>query len=279
MAFLTPGPLGRPSGKIGNMVYYTLNGKVVSRMIGKQDQPATKSQLANRQAMRVTMNLLRPMQRFIKLGFEHKAKGTAWNAFNIATSYNKTNALKGAYPYISVDYSKVILSAGSLPLAKDIQLSKTTGGLLLTWNPEHHYQGDQYDDLVMVALYSPCSKNAKIYLNAGKRREGRCFIPVIDKILNEPLESYICFKSAYGGSISDSLYLGNLNGEDETEEQKEINRQHKLLRSRFAQVQADYLRHEALFAETGVKNKAMRHTKKEYQVLKAQVEKLPQKPV
>ena len=279
MAFLTPGPLGRPGGKIGNIVYYMLKGKVVCRSIGKHTKKPTLKQLANRQAMRVTMNLLKPMQRFIKHGFEHKAIGTVCNAFNLATSYNKSNALQGEYPNISVDYAKVVLSSGDLPLAADMQISKTAGGLLLKWNPEKLEKGDQHDDLVMVALYYPGSQGATAYMNAGKRSIGECFIRVSKTLLDEPTEAYACFKSADGPGISDSLYLGNINGHAESEEEKEINEKYNATKTRFEVLKKQFKPNENDEERAVKESKATRHLRKEYEILKEKLKNMPGKPV
>ena len=278
MAFLTPGPLGRPAGKIGNMVCYLLNGKVVCRSIGKHTKKPTPAQLANRQAMRVTMELLKPMQRFIKHGFEHKANGTVCNAFNLATSVNKSKALQGVYPNISVDYAKVVLSTGELPVAADMQLSKTAGGLLLKWDPQTIQAGDQYDDLVMVALYYPGKKNATEYMNAGKRSLGECFIPVRKEFLEEPTEAYACVKSADGPGISDSLYLGNINGHAESEEEKEINGKYNAVKNRFEQLKKHFSPNGVDDEISGSASKKMRHLRKEYNVLKEKLKNMPGKP-
>ncbi len=281
MAISKSGHLGPSSGKIGNVVFYMLNGQQVSRSIGLPGKP-TKAQLANRQAMKVTMNLLRPMLEFIKPGFELKAKGTTCNSFNLATSYNKKHALKGEYPNISVDYSKVLLSSGSLPSTEKTSLVKTKEGLNIKWAAAKAAAGAFNDDIVMVVLRFPSGDYSKSYLNAAKREDGKCFIPVPDKeLLNGPIEAYMCFKSADGERISDSVYLGNLNGS--AEEQKETERKEKeragyqAIESRFKKVKASY---DQFFGEHGLtkSTKAFKYVAEEYEVLKNKLKNHPGKP-
>lgn len=279
MAKFKPGVFGIPTGRIGNTVFYILNGQGVARSIGEQNDPATPKQKGNRAEMKLAMELLKPMQRFIKMGFEHQAKGTVCNSFNLATSYNKHHALQGKYPNLSINYKAVKLSSGELPLAKDLQIKKTTDGLKVTWDGSHQWSGDQYDDVVMIALYHPKDKKASLFLNAGKRDIGECIIhPEEEQWLDEPIEAYLCFKSADGTTISNSVYLGNINGSQEEQAQEEIDQKYVELKVRFEKVKADYLKKEAIFQKTGIRNKSFKNAKKEYDVLKERLDDLPGKP-
>lgn len=280
MAKLKPGPFGLPTGRIGNTVFYILNGQGVCRNIGEQTKPATKKQKGNRSTMSLTMALLKPLQKFIKHGFEHQAKGTVWNPFNLATSYNKHHAIQGEYPNLSINYEAVKLSSGTLPLAKGLQIVKTDDGLKVSWDGTHQWAGDQYDDLVMIALYHPKDKDASLFFNAGKREQGEFFVkPDQEKWLDEPIEAYLCFKSADGTSISDSVYLGNINGSQEQEAQKEEDEKYTELKARLEKVKANYDKLDAIFQKTGIKSKSLKASRKEYEVLKDKLEHLPGKPV
>ena len=280
MAILKPSIFGQMTGRVGNVVIYMLNGQMVCRTIGEQKKPATDNQKGNRSEMELLMSVLKPLQKFIKHGFEHQAKGTVCNPFNLATSYNKLNAIQGEYPNLSINYSKLKLSSGALPLAKDIQISKTDDGLKVSWDPTHQWAGDQHDDLVMVALYHPKDKNVSLFLNAGKRSEGACFLDITNENLrNEPIEAYLSFKSADGESISNSVYLGNINGSQEKKAQEKIDKEYTELKNRLEKVKADYDKREARYQKTGIITKSLKAAKKEYEVLKERLKNLPGKPV
>ena len=279
MAKLKPGPFGLPTGRIGNTVFYVLNGVGVARSIGEQKNDPTDKQMANRTGFKKTNEVLKPLQKFIKYGFEHQAKGTVCNPFNLATSYNKHHALKGTYPNQSIDYAKLKLSSGLLPIAKDFEVIKSEGGLTIKWNPEHQWAGDQYDDLVMVALYHPADKDASLFLNAGKRDQGECFVAIQDEnLLDSAIEAYLTFRSADGNSISDSVYLGNVNGSQCVKEKKEAVRKYIALKAHFDQVEANYLEKEALYLKSELKKKVFRSIEKEYNVLKEKLDNMPGKP-
>ena len=277
MAICYAGPHGHPSGKIGKLVFYTLNGQPVCRLIGRAGKPSI-NQLGNRQAMSVTMGLLKPMDDFINVSFKLEAEGTVKNPHNLATSYNKKHALTGQYPDIKVDYSKVILSKGSLEMAQDLKLSKGEEGINLSWNT-NGFENGLYDDILMVMVSHPERGSASSFLNAAKREDGSCFIPLHSEWMrNGQMEVYICFKSANGQLISDSAYLGNLNGLAESHKEQAEKKHYSLFKTHFDQVEANYHQKTIDYQEGRIGDKTFRHIAKEYEVLKKKLEILPGKP-
>ncbi|SHG61568.1 DUF6266 family protein [Pedobacter caeni] len=278
MAISKNGPYGHPNGKIGKLVHYMLKGQPVTRMVGRRTK-SSPAQLVNCQSMAVTMAFFKPdcVLKFINLGFELEARGTVKNPHNLATSYNKKFALKGAYPNLKMDYSKVKLSQGTLPAPKGTTLVKTPTGLDISWNTteaglEHHE-----DDIVMILIYLPGLKNGKSHLNASKRETGKYSVELSEDVIDEPIEAYMCFKSADGTQISESVYLGNLNGEAETQEEKTKREAYAALKARFDQVSDAYLK----YIEPGgsvILTKAFRNLETEYRALKSKLDHLPGKP-
>ena len=174
MAIYKSGIYGRPNGKLGRMVFYMLNGQSVARSIGLPGKPSLL-QLANHQAMSVTMKCLKHMVDFINEGFGLQAAGTTKNPFNLATAYNKKHALKGAYPYLSVDYSKLLLSQGVLTAPQKTTIEKTEKGVEVTWDA-YHDRTCKGNDMVMIMLYysSEAGRHATTHLYEAKRSDGKC---------------------------------------------------------------------------------------------------------
>ncbi|MBB2148897.1 DUF6266 family protein [Pedobacter gandavensis] len=276
MALASNGPQGHLNGKVGNLVFYMLNGQPVVRLIGRKGKPS-RLQLANYQAMEVTMKLLNRMGSFIKLGYGLQAKGTVQNAHNLATSYHKKEALQGEYPNISIDYSKVMLSRGVMPETKDLKIEKVAGGLEISWDPTHSSEL-QHNDSVMVMICTPETNNDREYLNIARRSEGKCFIPMYEEALNQQIEPYISFISADGERISDSVYLGNLNGLGENKTEKAAKEKYQQVKARFDQVEGNYLGQLKENHGSKPNSKAFKYLEKEYKVLKNQLVHLPGKP-
>lgn len=281
MATLKRSPFGTPTGKIGDLIFYELYGKPVCRLIG---DPGPKSELqkANCEAMAITTKLLKPIFDFIKVGYGQKAKGGNKNPQNLATAYHKKHALKGVYPNIKVDFTKVIVSQGELSQITDVQVSKRATGLQFKWNPKLKFKPEEYDDQVMILIYYTARRKADKYLNAARRSEGRHFITMHQKDLDAPLAVYISLKSANGLKISDSMYLGMLNQPEEDlplsveateivakkEEQKKISD----LETRFKQLGHLYLQQLIAIEEGKSKeDKAFIALEAEYLTLKASI--------
>ncbi|MBB2148289.1 DUF6266 family protein [Pedobacter gandavensis] len=275
MAICSVGPYGHPSGKIGNVVFYMLNGQPICRLVGKPGKPTTK-QLGNRQAMAVTMGLVGPMADFINVSLKLEAEGTLKNSHNLAVSYIKKQALTGEYPNIKVDYSKVILSRGSLDAVKDLKISKGENGLNLSWDNSLSANGAS-DDLVMVLVNHPSKKRASTYLNAARRADGSCFIALSEEwMLNEQMEVYLCLRSSNEKSISDSVYAGNLNGVADSQAEKAKKAHFTTMKARFDQVSLAY--QKQMEGESIPEGKAFRHLEREYRMLKEKLKHLPGKP-
>src|SRR5688572_11454417 len=114
MGKLDNGAYGHVSGKIGNLVSYTLNGTNVIRKIGRSTKPPTNAQRAVQQKLKTVHKFQKPIFEFNKEGLSLAAKDTKKYPHNMALSYNIQNAMTGEYPNLSGDYSKAIVSMGTL---------------------------------------------------------------------------------------------------------------------------------------------------------------------
>jgi hypothetical protein len=160
------GLFGELTGKIGNLVSYNLKGKNVVRRIGKNNKPATAAQLAVRQRIAVVTKFLRPALAVINVGFELEVAGTDKNQHNAAISYNVKNATQGAYPDIKMDYSKALVSKGTLePVINP--LADLTGTLLtITWSVSADMDWGIKNDRTMLLIYCP-ELNLATYVLSG----------------------------------------------------------------------------------------------------------------
>lgn len=269
---------GRFIGKKGDTVYYMLRGQYVSRTIGKSKRPPTEKQLANFHAMSVTMDFVRVINYFIKVSFAFEAAGTTKNQHNLATSYIKKHALTGNYPNMRIDYSKVVLSNGDVPVPKHHGITKTDGGVLVNWQTDQETNSRNRSDIVMILLYYPGKASCSPIFNAAQRYEGQVFIPAEKGFADEPVEAYMCFRSSDGTSISNSIYLGNLNGMHTTVQEvknQEIQVQQK---AHFDVIEAKYKK--ILEESEGVipDNKSFKVLQTEYFALLNKIKQQPPKP-
>ncbi len=109
---------------------------------------------------------------------------------------------------LRIDFSKLIITQGILPLAPGISgSSPKEGKLLFRWTDDSGVGKSRADDQVFVAIYSRQAKKWVFNINAGKRSRGYCIIDL--KWFNgKRLQTYIGFVSADGIWVSDSLLCG-----------------------------------------------------------------------
>lgn len=196
-------------GRLGDTVIYELNGQLIKRRIGKQKNNPSKAQLAVRAGTTLVANLLKPLKPFINAGFELETKNTTLNPYNKATSLNKLNAIKGVYPNQEIDYTKVILSKGEMPVYEFVNVERTKDGLVFTWDTSEKIIGTKPTDRIMVVAYCP-EKNFAVYSIDNVRRNEGTEIVKLPKY-KDPYTVYVysAFVSADKKAISNSIYLGN----------------------------------------------------------------------
>lgn len=212
MATLHNGYFGNGwSGKMGNLVFYTLNGKSIVRKIGKNTKPPTEKQLSNRMEMGLVMALLSSLTEFIRVSFNEVSAGTTKSGYNMAVSYNKKNAVSGVYPDIKIDYEKVMLSQGKLKPASGSQVTLVPEGLKFDWPYSGNEPWPQENDQLMAVAYFPLLGTAVYLIFGAARKKGTDILPLPADMLGAYMEVYLSFVSANRKYNSDSLYLGSLN--------------------------------------------------------------------
>ena len=95
------------------------------------------AQLANQMGTALTTFLLHPVKDCVKISMKNSPKDPGWSAYNLASSVNKREAIGGDYPNLAVDFKKVILSIGDIPVPLNPQVSLTDNQIhftgKLTW--------------------------------------------------------------------------------------------------------------------------------------------------
>ena len=211
MGTLRNGLFGGFHGRVGNLVGYTLKGKHVIRMIGKSNKPLTPARKANCEKMKVVNEILKPSLSAIRVGFRLAVAGTDKNEYNEAVSYNKKNGLQGVYPNISLDYTKVLMSMGTLPVVVNPTISQLEEKITFNWD-KSDIPVSQYDnDRAMLVIYFPDLKETCCQLIGAKRMEGKDVLAISPAHINERMEAYISFAKEDGREISNSVHVGSLN--------------------------------------------------------------------
>jgi hypothetical protein len=207
MGKLLQGPFGTTTGKVGKTVSYSINGQNVIRQIGVSTKKPTEKQLASRLRFKVINRLLRPINGFINLGFMFETIGTTKNQHNVATSNNMRYALKGSYPDIEVDYSKVIVSKGKLPIAQTATAIVTESDITVSWEYDKKLDFSLRNDRLMALFFYPKTNSAIYFLSGAERSAGaQVFdIPAYESEGNP--EIYVSFFAEDRLTVSDSIWV------------------------------------------------------------------------
>jgi hypothetical protein len=211
MGIIRNGFAGTISGKMGNVVFYTLNGKQVARTIGKMTKSPSLAQLKNRQEMGVVVGFIKLLAAFIAVGFKLKAKGTNKSPVNMAVAYNKKQALQGTYPNIEIAYDKVLVTQGTMWDAEEASVEITPAGLDFSWSCPNNFTWPRTNDQVMILVYFPAIKKVVYILSGVNRLQCATSLALQSNLLDQYMEVYISFIAENRRSIANSTYLGSFN--------------------------------------------------------------------
>ena len=117
-------------------------------------------QLAQRGKFALAIAFMKPMKSFIDVGF--KLYAVQQTAMNAALSYTLKNVITGVSPDFGVDYSKVMVSKGSLELPLNIQMLNNEGEVALSWGDNSGVGNASDTDFAMPLVYN-ANKRVAIY--------------------------------------------------------------------------------------------------------------------
>lgn len=208
MAVLRNGPNGGFSGKVGSVVGYKWKGlDVIRGLPRKSHKPRSEARLANEQAMKLIMGVLKPLTLFIRMGFRYAAEPLNMSAFNLALSLNKKNAIKGEYPDLEINWDKLQISQGDRAGVKDLSAEWTEDGLRITWATSTGNAPGHAGDLLSIAVYSPAEDFWLHFFNEAIREAGECVLSYDDGWMFIEAHVVAMFVSYTGDAVSDSSHV------------------------------------------------------------------------
>ena len=208
MGKINLGILGSFSGKVGNVVGG--NWKGISYMRAKAtsvSNPRTEGQMGQRSKFALTLDFLKPITAYVRTGY--KTYASKQTAFNAAMSYIVKNAVSGAFPNYALDFSRVLVSRGSLTQPSSPNVSMSAGRATITWN-DNSGQGDAQPTDVAMPLAFNSDKGEAVFSTAATTRADQSAELNFPADWNgDTVELYIGFASADGINVANSIYLGN----------------------------------------------------------------------
>lgn len=209
MGTIKQGILGGFSGKVGAVIGGSWKGIAYMRSIPQSvKNPRTEGQVNQRTKFTIALDFLKPITGLIQSGFKLYAQKQT--AFNAAMSYTLNNAITGAAPDFSIDYSKALVSRGSLSGARNGQASSASGAVNLTWDDNSGIGAAVEADKALIAVLNPTREEAMFDAGGNQRSAGSEDIPVPADWVGEDVEVYLGFISEDGNNVSNSVYLGTV---------------------------------------------------------------------
>lgn len=205
-----------PKGKIGTLVFYTLNGKTVVRSKPgsnhKNKNNPSPLQLIQREKLKTINAFLKPIKQALDFGFQEfltqskKGMHCAYSEIN-TKGYNHTRESK-------IDPAFLRVSKGNLLGPENPQLTKNGNMLEISWSDNSSEGKAQRSDETFILCYCP-EEEKYIWPKSKFRRNGG--LAVIELNSEESEKSwhvYLAFsqmnhkKKSY--TLSDSVYLGRV---------------------------------------------------------------------
>lgn len=211
MSILSQGILGGFSGKTGPVIGSSWKGKPVmrSKPVYKKNRTFTTKQLNQQERFKAMNTFLRSIDYLLNLSFKRSKNGS--NGFQEAFSENIKNAILGEVSPFGIDYEKVKLSHGNIPVLSVISCSAEASNMVkFSWNLvlDQGKKASEADRAIGV-LYSP-EDNLFLISEFNIRRSGLELLVDAAMFTGKQVHSWFFFLSDNESQASESRYTGTV---------------------------------------------------------------------
>ncbi|MBU1013908.1 MAG: hypothetical protein KKG99_12970 [Bacteroidetes bacterium] len=209
MGTISKGILGGFSGKVGTVVGASIFGIDVMRSYqANVGNPRTVGQVSQRTKFSLIVQFLRLLLPIIKIGYALKAIGQS--AFNACVSYNIKNSITGTYPDYSIDFSKIMISQGSLLKVPAPSIDENNASSVSIAFSQHCSSTDtEYNDLAYALFYNVTKGSVMTSMGIRKRSDSNVYVAPEMWAVGDEVHAWIFFTSPDGSKVSDSVYAGS----------------------------------------------------------------------
>lgn len=216
MATLPNSNIIQPKGKIGNLVFYELNGKTVVRSRPSQNHKNKHNpsplQLIQREKLKTINAFLKPIKLALDFGYQvfltQSKKGMHWAFSEINTKgYNHTREPR-------IDPAFLRVSKGNLLGPENVKAIKNGDSIEITWLDNSTEGKAQPTDETFILCYCP-EEGKYIWPKIKFRRNSGKAIIVLDSVKSVlSWHVYLAFSQMNIKTkkhiLSDSVYLGRV---------------------------------------------------------------------
>ena len=214
MGKVTDGLLGGISGKVGNLVFYQVNGQTLVRTKPGMGRSTSSSlQSYHQQAFALAQEFLSPLKKEIAIGFGAFKTGSK-RGIDRAKSLLLKNAIYPSEGLPVLQPEKVLVSSGDLTGVSGALLTTTEpGSFRIEWTV-NSWDGSARDgDKTFVVIYDTREPRVFSIQGEGYRKDGFQEVQFPwGSIEGEAVYVYFSFYSERSGKIefSDSVCLGRI---------------------------------------------------------------------
>ena len=202
MALFKSTTFGKISGKHGPAVAALFkNGTNILKVFRKASNPDTPRQKNQRSKFGFVVKELNCMRSVFTITFDGQY------GINRVVSMAMKTSLTGEYPDFKLDYSKIIISEGTLNKTAQVRLEQVGGSTVkIDWNAEELLGRNPADNVNLVFL-NQTSKSVILKQNVALSGAGSAEVDLPVNWLDKELHSWIYFTSPNGIQYSTSQYI------------------------------------------------------------------------
>ena len=209
MAKYKNGIQGPFSGKIGNVVGASSGGVHYLRSAGKTSKAPSAAQLQNRKIFALVMNWLKPILKFINIGFQMETDGKT--PINRAVGLQLKEAVINDEHGLRINFARAVLSKGILLVSWIREILVLADAILsIKWENAHDSVYSNGDDQANFIVYNPVKEKFVVFEQAAKREDKRAQLQLPADFSGDTLHCWMGYASTDGKMVSTSVYLGEV---------------------------------------------------------------------
>lgn len=201
------GPWGELRGKLGNVVISKRNGKSIVQTKAIRTGKSSPAQLNQQSKFTAAVDFYRPISDVVMVTF---SKAKASNGAALARGHFLQNAISGEAPNLVIDYSKIKIAKGTLPLPLNPSASNQGTTINFTWEDNSIMSSAQATDRAVLVLHCPAMQGSIAIMDAAPRDNGTATVNA-KVFAGQEVHTWLAFLRADKKKASDSIYVGKMN--------------------------------------------------------------------
>ena len=214
MGKLNLGILGGFSGTVGTVVGSTnKKGDDIIRAKSKKRRTSnTEGQVSQRTKFGLVTSFMQGISPVLKTSLKQLADAQNMSVYNYACRHALKNAIVGTEAQPELDYSKIIISDGSLSRISGASAIKEGDNIKFSWSETVGNSIGKLGDNVALLVYNVTNGEISYSLGEVLRSEKTATLPIPYSETGDQLLFYLFFQSATDPTmVSTSQYLGTVN--------------------------------------------------------------------